>query len=141
MQSFVETNDIPEFVKNYLKQNIVYADDFINSIEVSAIFTGEIVVEEETPPEEGPIVEEEPEPEEVEAETPPAETPPAETPPAENVSISHSGGGGGGSGGSSGIFPIPPEIKEQSKTEVVVIQEIKPEVIPPVKKKILRLHK
>ena len=38
----VETSDIPELVKNYLEKNIIYADDFINSLEVSAIFTGEL---------------------------------------------------------------------------------------------------
>ncbi|MEK7459641.1 MAG: hypothetical protein AAB636_01080 [Patescibacteria group bacterium] len=40
----VETTDIPDLVKNYLEKNIIYADDFINSIEVSAVFTGETTV-------------------------------------------------------------------------------------------------
>ncbi len=37
---FTETNDVPELVQNYLKNNTAYADNFANSIEVSAVFTG-----------------------------------------------------------------------------------------------------
>jgi len=39
---FAETNDVPELVKNYLKNKVAYADDFTNSIEVSATLTGEL---------------------------------------------------------------------------------------------------
>ena len=38
----VETNEIPPLVKNYLKQNIAYADTLFNVVEVSAVLTGEI---------------------------------------------------------------------------------------------------
>src|SRR3989344_4225210 len=37
---FVETNDVPLPVKNYLGPNITYADTAINSIEVTAVLTG-----------------------------------------------------------------------------------------------------
>lgn len=40
---FVETNDEPVIIGNYLEKNIAYADDSANTIEISASFTGELV--------------------------------------------------------------------------------------------------